>query len=205
MKTVLKFLIFFALNLFLIFAIIRTLQKDDPNQALLAEHSLKNYSAGLIDFTLLQKTADYDSEQPRYTGMLDSLDNQPVEIVGFIAPYNDYNDLTRFYLSSIASGCNFCPYPTKRDKVFVECEEGAAPPSGYAGLLRVKGTFRLKQRGRVLQSAGLLEQGYDDHNLFEENIYVITDATITLIRGTEVEVDPNDLKNLQAGQPARAL
>lgn len=204
MKTTLKFLFFFALNLLLIFAIIRTLQKDNPDQILLAEYSLKNYAEGLIDFTLLQKTADYDSEQPRYPDMLESLDNEPIEIVGFIAPFNDYNDLTRFYLSAIASGCNFCPYPTKRDKVFVECQDGADPPAGYAGLLRVKGILRIKQQDRILQSAGLLETGYDDHNLFDEEIYVITDATTTLIRGTDVEVDPGELQNLDPKRPALA-
>lgn len=163
--------------------------EPDWDKKILKENALKNYANGQIDFKLLRGTDNYRKDDPDFPPELKALDGKAVEMIGFIALYDDFESLKRIFLTDFSTGCNFCTLPSLRQIVFVEFRDGKDPKPGYAGLIRVKGTLLLKSKTAEYYSKDLLEEGFD-HNIFNECIFIIKDAEASIVKGTDFSTAP---------------
>src|SRR5262249_15363279 len=79
-----------------------------------------------------------------YPQDLASLDNKPVSIVGFMAPFEEIDNMRRFMLLPSSVGCYFCSPPSFTQVLLVEQrskKEGKLPYIGDP--IMVNGTLRL--------------------------------------------------------------
>lgn len=121
-----------------------------------------------------------------YPAWLDELDGQPVEIVGFMAPYDRLDDLSRFMLMPSYVGCYFCAPPSFTQVLLVQQAGEGGKRRFIDPPIRVSGILRLYRPG-------------SDHPAHRDQfVYALDDATCTIVTGDEV---PRRAKAHAAGPP----
>jgi len=97
---------------------------------------------GTIDFALLREAELHDESPPVFPEALARLDGQVVRIKGFMVPFDDVKDLSKFMLMPSSGGCFFCQPPSVTEVLYVE-QVGAQKNEYIKGLIEVEGTLRL--------------------------------------------------------------
>ena len=96
-----------------------------------------------IDFKLLAEAVPDENSNPVFPEDLTLLDGKEISIQGFMAPFDDLEDLTRFMVFSFPTGCNFCAPPSADQVVMARRPEKDAPHDYVDGPIRVTGTLSL--------------------------------------------------------------
>lgn len=97
---------------------------------------------GTIDFALLRETEPHEKPPPTYPEALVRLDGQVVRIKGFMVPFDDVKDLTKFMLMPSSGGCFFCQPPSVTEVLYVE-QAGAQKHTYIKGPIEVEGILHL--------------------------------------------------------------
>lgn len=137
-----------------------------------------------IDFKLLAEAVPDENSNPIFPGALTLLDGKQVSIQGFMAPFDDLEDLTRFMLFSFPTGCNFCAPPSADQVVMVRRPEDGAPYDYVDGPIRVTGTLSLWK-----------ESSDDPAHSMDFFLYLLK----------EVEVEPIDFSELTIELPDHGM
>lgn len=149
-------------------------------------------NATVLDFPTLDRTnVEHQStggSVVTYPPELSQLNNQRVSIVGFMAPYEEIDNMRRFMLLPGYVGCFFCSPPSYTQVVLVEQgtkREGKLPFINSA--IMVTGTLRLytKDSQHPAHQAGF--------------VYALDDAKVQEYKG------PNAPTKVQAPQPRKGL
>jgi len=122
------------------------------------------YEEGKINFNLLRQTKLYKDPPPVFPEALKKLDQTTVQMVGFMAPYDDLADMSTFMLMPISVGCFFCVPPSAQEVVLVRQNAEGEPPFLSAPIL-VEGTLKIWQAQSPDQA----------HEMF---LYVIENADV---------------------------
>jgi hypothetical protein len=78
----------------------------------------------LLSWDLLRKTTGTVAKGPTFAKDLLGKDKQPVDIVGFMVPLEQFRNMTEFLLLPLPIECYFCQMPPMRDVMVVEMAEG---------------------------------------------------------------------------------
>lgn len=81
--------------------------------------SAVDYAAGIIDFRLLRWTRNDRDGRPEFPPELAALDGKPVQMVGFMTPYDDLDRMNSFMLFPFPVGCFFCAPPSALEVALV--------------------------------------------------------------------------------------
>lgn len=171
MNSILKFVLFFAINLVIILAVMKTLDARNGgshSSADLARVALRDYPNGKIDFDLLA-AGEFD-EQTRVATFkkdLADLDGKEVEIIGFMMPAADAFSFRTFILVNFPTGCKICPVGSMKDQVYIDVDFKNTPPDKTTGMVRIKGRLLLSHEKPVYY-----------HPMLDEFIYVIDRAEV---------------------------
>jgi hypothetical protein len=132
-----------------------------------APSAVKAGLAGSVDFSVLSKTVLNKKPPPIY-GTIEDLDGKTIKIVGFMGPYDDFENLKNFMLFNKPVGCNFCSPPSVKEVVFVRQKVEKAKFIDEPVL--VEGTLKLWRK-----------ESEDDghHNGF---LYVMEDAQVSVFK-----------------------
>jgi hypothetical protein len=130
-----------------------------------------------LDFPALNQS-DYNPESGAliFPDSLASLDGEEIWIAGFMAPYDELDDMTRFMLMPSYVGCHFCKPPALNQVLYVEqeAEPGRRRPPGFVhDPIRVTGTLRLFS----------LESEHPAH--LAEFVYALDNARIEVLEGMD--------------------
>jgi hypothetical protein len=106
------------------------------------------------------------------------LDGKTVAIKGFMAPYEDLDNLREFMLLSFSVGCFFCVPPSINQVLFIE-QKGEQSRPFIDDPITVKGTFHLAQPPLKLQAH---EDGF---------LFAILDAEVTKLPATSKPTPKN--------------
>lgn len=137
--------------------------------------------ADLIDFKFLDRTQIEPGSAAKvvYPPDLAALDNQRVTMVGFMAPFEEIDDMKRFMLLPSYVGCFFCSPPSFTQVVLVEQRsksQGKLPFINDA--VSVTGTLRLYSK----------DSQHPAHKA--EFVYALDDAEAQVATGVGVPVRP---------------
>lgn len=80
----------------------------------------------------------------KYTEDLREYDAQPVHMIGFMVPLEEFRDVTQFLMLPIPIECYFCSMPPTRDVLFVQLQEGETAQI-YSEPVLVLGNFTINQ------------------------------------------------------------
>ncbi len=119
---------------------------------------------GLLDFALLRQTQLDDAPPPVFPNILYPLDGQKVRIRGFMVPFDDVKNLSKFMLMASSGGCFFCQPPSVSEVVYVE-QIGQQKHTYIKGPIEVEGTLRLWKEG----------SGLEMHQAF---LFLLLDSTV---------------------------
>lgn len=119
---------------------------------------------GLLDFALLRQTQLDQAPPPVFPDILYPLDGQKVRIRGFMVPFDDVKNLSKFMLMATSGGCFFCQPPSVSEVVYVE-RTGQQKHPYIRGPIEVEGTLRLWKEG----------SGWEMHQAF---LFLLLDATV---------------------------
>lgn len=109
---------------------------EDP-----APSAVKDGIVGAIDFDTLKTTTLNRQPPPVYQAEVKSLDGKTIKIVGFMGPYDDFENLKNFMLFNKPVGCNFCQPPSVKEVVMVRQKVDKA--KFIDAPIIVEGTLRL--------------------------------------------------------------
>jgi len=140
-------------------------QQDHEEQLkVLEDQEYIQYEKGKINFDLLRQTKLYREPPPVFPDTLAALDGKKIEMVGFMAPYDDLVDMSTFMLMPSSQGCYFCVPPSAQEVVLVRQAAEGEPPFMSAPLI-VSGTLSLWEK----------ESDDQAHEMF---LYVMNEATV---------------------------
>ena len=148
MKSILKFLVFFAVNFAVLLLVLKALdlRSGSHSSADLARVEFREFDEGKINFDLLREAEiDAEAETISYPPELLALDGQQVEIIGFMMPGFNPFEFRQFILVNFPTGCKSCPVGTLQEQVFVDVGAKGTPPEPYEGLMHIKGRLLLHQ------------------------------------------------------------
>jgi len=97
----------------------------------------------LVDFKLLEKTQPDDNYHPVYPEALSRLDGTHIRIRGFMAPFDDLEDMSRFMLMGYPTGCNFCAPPSVNQVVLARQPDRLRPFPYIGGPIEITGRLSL--------------------------------------------------------------
>ena len=100
------------------------LREEMEAKRAVAEGVQKKSGLSLLSWSLLQKTRGSAKSGPFFDAELKKFGSQPVNLVGFMAPIDEFKDASYFMLLPVPIGCFFCEAPPLRDVILVEMEEG---------------------------------------------------------------------------------
>ena len=137
-------------------------------------------SLPVIDFAMLDqaRTLDLIDDDLEFPESLMKLDGQRVILIGFMAPYDDLNNMRRCMIMPSYVGCSFCSPPSMTQVVYVNQGAANARPRSYRFIeppSHVNGILRLSLPGR------------DHEGQRNGFIYSIEDATVTPHTGKALE------------------
>jgi hypothetical protein len=81
----------------------------------------------LLKWPLIQKTTGGYFKGPTFAEDLRKYDKQPVNIMGFQVPVEQFRDMTEFLLLPMPIECYFCQSPPMKDVILVQMAEGEEP------------------------------------------------------------------------------
>lgn len=84
-----------------------------------ASEEIQSPTDNRITFKTLRKTVLKKDPPPEFDESLYPLDGKEVEIIGFMAPYDDLKSMTNFLLMPTVQGCYFCEIPYIEEVVMV--------------------------------------------------------------------------------------
>ena len=150
-----------------------------PVDALLPGESADS-TLPVLDFPLLDEVRSLDmiELQLRFSDSLKKLDGQRVQLVGFMAPFDNLNDMRRCMIVPSYVGCKFCDPPSITQVVYVTQGREDDPGRTYPFIeeaSRITGTFRLSLPGTDHEGE---QQGF---------VYSIEDAVVTVHKGKAPE------------------
>jgi hypothetical protein len=90
-----------------------------------AEDLRRKEGVALMDWELLRKTKGSIRSGARFHDTLKPYDGQPINVVGFMTPIDEFRDVTHFMLLPMPIYCYFCEAPPMRDILLIELEPGA--------------------------------------------------------------------------------
>lgn len=99
-----------------------------------------------LRFQLILMTDCEDDGTPVFPKKLLELENQKVSLEGFMAPYEDPQDMSKFLLTRSSANCYFCNPPEANGVVFVRLAKGQDAPKAETGNVALEGTLRLIRR-----------------------------------------------------------
>ncbi len=108
------------------------------------EQGRKTEGLELLQWPLLQKTTGTVRKGPTFDERLLKYDQQPVDIVGFMVPLEQFRGMTEFLLLPIPIECYFCQSPPLRDVMVVQMEKGKTTPL-YREPVLINGILNLKK------------------------------------------------------------
>jgi hypothetical protein len=94
-----------------------------------------------LNFKELAKVTHQDGSAPVVPEELKKLDGKKVRVTGFIAPYDNPENMTKFMLTEAAVGCFFCNPPEENGVVFVRLAPKAKPLNFESDTVTVEGTL----------------------------------------------------------------
>ena len=111
------------------------------------EAERRKEGVALLDWELLRKTRGNSRTGARFHETLEPFNAQPVNIVGFMTPIDQFRDVQHFMLLPMPIYCYFCEAPPMRDILLIELEDGTTANlvnepvliGGYFGLQGNKG------------------------------------------------------------------
>ena len=129
-----------------------------------------------IDFQLLGEARPVDLIEMKleFPESLKKLDGRRVRMVGFMAPFDSLEDMSRCQMVPSYVGCNFCSPPNLRQVVYVTQGKEDEPDETYSFIeepSHVTGTFRISLPGSNHEGKDL---GF---------VYSIEEATVTVHTG----------------------
>lgn len=180
MKTFGKFILFFFVNLLLIFGVLKTIAMTGSghSSAALARAAFDDPENARIGFDHLDRIK-YDNlaqkDVPKYPDDILALDGKEFEMLGFMAAYDSTTSYQRFLLINYPNECNFCEVDRLQEILFVESDPKKAPPP-FNGIVHVKGTLNLRLPGKMVTILG--DDPVNGDNLLDEFLVVITNAKV---------------------------
>jgi len=180
MKTFGKFILFFFVNLLLIFGVLKTIAMTGGghSSAALARAAFDDPGNGRIGFDHLDRII-FDNrakkDAPKYPGNILALDGKEFEMLGFMAAYDSTISYQRFLLINFPNECNFCEVDRLQEILFVESDPKKPPPP-YNGIVHVKGTLHLRLPGKKVMVLG--DDPVHGDNLLDEFLVVIKNAKV---------------------------
>jgi len=130
-------------------------------------------SAQVIDFGMLgEAKAAVAGGSPTFPAALTALDGKPVAIIGFMAPYDQIDDMTHCMIMPAYVGCYFCKPPSLSQVVFARQKDRSAVKKAYID-------------DPVLVSGKLMlyKKGSDHPGHLSQFLYVIEDASVRAYAG----------------------
>lgn len=129
-----------------------------------------------IDFQILGEARPVDLIEMKleFPESLKKLDGRRVRMVGFMAPFDSLEDMSRCQMVPSYVGCNFCSPPNLRQVVYVTQGKEDEPDETYSFIeepSHVTGTFRISLPGSNHEGKDL---GF---------VYSIEEATVTVHTG----------------------
>lgn len=170
-----KFLINTTLTLGLLALVVTAQEPDSLKPGEKSKHDAEKpapsaVEAGLedaVDFKTLKETVLNRKPPPIY-GKVEDLDGKIIRIVGFMGPYDDFENLRNFMLFNKPVGCNFCAPPSVKEVVFVR--QKAEKAKFIDEPVLVEGTMKLWREDSE-------DEGH--HNGF---LYVMEDAKVEVYK-----------------------
>ncbi len=138
--------------------------KHDRQLAALNNLEFEQYEKGNIDFRLLRLTQVKRNPPPIYPEELSKMDGKTVKILGFMAPYDDIENMKNFMLFPTIAGCFFCAPPSAIEVVLIRQKVEKA--KFIYSTIVVEGTLSLWKE----------DSGDEGHKMF---LYIINDAKVT--------------------------
>jgi hypothetical protein len=130
-----------------------------------------------VDWKMLDRTSAEISNgmhnaKISYPADLQALNNKPVAIVGFMTPFEDLSDMTKFLLMPTSGGCFFCNPPSMTQVLMVEqLKDGKKRHDFIGDTIMVTGTLRLYSK----------DSKHPAH--LAEFIYALDDAKVEVCDG----------------------
>jgi hypothetical protein len=104
----------------------------------------KQGKVSILKWPLLQKTRGGYSKGPTFIDDLKQYNGQPVNLIGFQVPVEQFRDMTEFLLLPMPIECYFCQSPPMKDVVLVQMAEGEVAPL-YKEPVLISGTLQLHE------------------------------------------------------------
>ncbi len=135
----------------------------------------------MLDRTNAEIAGGMHNAKISYPTDLQALNNKPVSILGFMTPFEDLDDMTKFLLMPTSGGCFFCNPPSMTQVLMVDQLKDGKKRHDFIGeAIIVTGTLRLYAK----------DSKHPAH--LAEFIYALDDAKVEVYNG----------KNKPAASPA---
>ena len=134
-------------------------------------------SAMVMDFPMLGQARAGQGADPSFPQLLADQDGKQVAIIGFMAPYDQIDDMTHCMIMPSYVGCYFCTPPSLSQVVFARQKDRGADKKAYID-------------DPVLVSGKLMlyKKDSDHPGHLSQFLYVIEDATIKAYHGPAAPV-----------------
>ncbi len=130
-------------------------------------------TAQVIDFPMLgEAKAATAGGVPTFPANLSALDGKPVAIIGFMAPYDQIDDMTHCMIMPAYVGCYFCQPPSLSQVVFARQKDRGKDKKAY-----------IDEPVLVAGKLMLYKKGSDHPGHLSQFLYVIEDASIKAYNG----------------------
>lgn len=106
-----------------------------------------------LSFKLLATAKAPDTGPAVFPEDLKKLEGKHVRLTGFIAPYSDPDNMTKFMLTEAAVGCFFCNPPQENGVVFVRLPAKAKPLNWENDTVTVEGVLHLRGHNKKDEEA----------------------------------------------------
>src|SRR5882757_1968515 len=131
-----------VLRLLLLFGLCVTLRAGSPTPTAKSGPTLVDWK--MLDRTNAEVSGGMHSAKITYPADLQALNNKPVSIVGFMTPFEDLDDMTKFLLMPTSGGCFFCNPPSMTQVLMVDQLKIGKNRHDFIGdAIIVTGTLRL--------------------------------------------------------------
>ncbi len=138
--------------------------RHEQQLAVLENEKFERYQEGNINFDLLRQTTLNRNPPPIFPNELKKLDGKTVKILGFMAPFDDIQNLSNFMLFPTFAGCFFCAPPSNTEVVLIR--QNVEKADWIDGPILVEGTLSLWRE----------KHPDSGHEIF---LYIINDAKVT--------------------------
>ena len=108
------------------------------------EHERMAEGLDLLRWNLMRDTRGNARSGPTFTDALKEHDGQPVNIVGFMQPLNQFRDMDEFMILPLPIECYFCQIPPMRDVMLVQMKAGETTAL-YQEPVLLNGTLELHE------------------------------------------------------------